>query len=72
MGTQYSITIEGLLDQKWQDRFEGFKISHSQGRTVIEGDVGDQSCLYGLLNLLRDLNLKLISVESGKTLEQRS
>jgi hypothetical protein len=34
----------------------------TDGNTVLEGPVADQSALHGVLNKLRDLGLPLISV----------
>lgn len=56
------IKIHEHLDQKWKDRFEGMTIKYHENQTIIEGMLKDQSHLHGILNMIRDLNLKLISV----------
>jgi hypothetical protein len=56
------IKIQEHLDPKWQDRFEGLAFSYLKNHTVIEGQLKDQAHLHGILNQIRDLNLKLLSV----------
>jgi hypothetical protein len=59
----YEIRVEGVLDQRWSDWFDGMQISSQPtGVTVITGPVADQAALHGLLAKVRDLNLPLISV----------
>ena len=59
----YQIHIRGKLDTKWSEWFSGFSITHTNGETVLEGAVADQSALYGLLAKIHDLGLTLIRVE---------
>ena len=62
-----NIKIEGCLDDKWAEWLEGFKITHTpQNETILSGKVKDQAALYGAIAKLRDLGLKLISVNSRK------
>ena len=42
---RYQIHIRGKLDPKWSDWFDGFSITHTNGETVLEGAVVDQSAL---------------------------
>jgi len=56
------ITIQGHLDKKWMCSFEGMNISCAGNNTILTGDIKDEAHLHGVLNLIRDLNLKLISV----------
>jgi hypothetical protein len=59
----YEICVEGFLDQRWSDWFDGLQISTRPGGvTMICGRVADQGALHGLLTRVRDLNLPLISV----------
>ena len=62
MKGKVKIEIKGHLDYKWQDWFEGMTISYSGDNTVLSGNIVDESFLHGILNQIRDLNLKLISV----------
>jgi hypothetical protein len=56
------ITIQGHLDTKWKNWFEGMVISYAGNNTILTGDIKDEAHLHGILNQIRDLNLKLISV----------
>jgi len=59
----YEIRLEGQLDPRWTERFEGLRLSHaSDGTTILRGPVVDQAALYGLLRQVRDLGLPLVSV----------
>jgi hypothetical protein len=61
--TNYRIKLKGCLDLKWSDWFEQMAISTEGGVTILKGPVADQAALHGLLIRIRDLNLKLLSVE---------
>jgi hypothetical protein len=59
----YQIRIEGHLDPKWSDWFEGLSITlENNGTTLLTGPVVDQAALYGLLRKVRDLGMPLLSV----------
>ena len=65
----YQIKLQGQLDEKWSDWFNGMTITSERGITTLTGAVVDQSALHGILAKIRNLNLTLISVtpiESGK------
>ncbi len=62
------IRVDGCIDEHWSSWFAGLTISHTdQGETVLSGVVVDQAALYGVLSLLRDLGLPLLSVESSES-----
>ncbi len=62
------IKFEGHLDKKWKDWFEGMVINYEGTNTILTGNIKDEAHLHGILNQIRDLNLKLISVNpAGKT-----
>jgi hypothetical protein len=56
------IKILGHLDKKWKISFEGFEINYEGDNTLLKGNIRDEAHLHGILNQIRDLNLKLISV----------
>ncbi len=60
---QIEIVVDGRLDSRRSGWFEGMTL-HSQpdGTTRITGSVADQAALFGLISRIRDLGLKLISV----------
>jgi hypothetical protein len=61
------IRIEGHLDQSWADWLDGFTLTHTeQGETILTGEITDQAAMYGLIAKLRDLGVKLISINSGE------
>jgi hypothetical protein len=75
----YEIRLQGHLDARWGDRFEGMTITlEENGNTLLSGLVPDQSALHGLLKKVRDLGLPLLSVnqipplESSKKKQTRS
>jgi len=59
---QVLIEIKGQLDKQWTGWFENMEISYDGEHTILTGQVIDQAALHGILNRIRDLNLKLISV----------
>jgi hypothetical protein len=64
-----TIIVLGHLDIKWKDWFEGMVISYAGNNTILSGDIKDEAHLHGVLNQIRDLNLKLISVNpAGKNI----
>jgi len=38
------------------------KINYEEGNTILSGNIKDEAHLHGILNFIRDLNIKLISV----------
>ena len=62
MKGKIEIKVEGHLDKKWMDWFVGMVISYEDANTILSGNIKDEAHLHGILNQIRDLNLKLISV----------
>jgi len=60
------IIIQGHLDKQWKNRFEGMKISYEAGNTILSGSLKDEAHLHGILNIIRDLNIKLISINPAE------
>jgi hypothetical protein len=64
---QAQIRIEGHLDESWSEWLDGFTLIHiDNGETILTGAVKDQAALYGLIAKLRDLGVKLISVNFAR------
>ena len=68
-GGIYEIKIKGILDEHWNQWFEGMSLQSvkngeiGQMCTIITGSFPDQPALHGLLAKIRDLNLTLVSVQ---------
>lgn len=63
----YEIKVKGELDPVWIEWFEGLSLVHDcEGNTVLTGLIVDQTALHSILLKIRDLNLKLISVNEIK------
>jgi hypothetical protein len=63
---QVEIRVEGHLDRGWAEWLDGLTIAHTEhNETILTGPVRDQAALYGLIAKLRDLGVKLVSVNSG-------
>ena len=64
------IRIKGHIGDQWSEWFDGLAISHSdQDETILSGVLPDQAALYGIIARLRDLGLKLTSVNSEEIVE---
>ena len=66
---RFQIVIKGCIDKEWAEWFGEMEINCHKGNTILTGDLPDQSALHGLLNQIRDLNLKLISVNPYKEIK---
>ena len=59
----YEIRLQGHLDARWGDWFEGYTLtSEGDGTTTLTGRAIDQAALHGLLRRVADLGVVLISV----------
>ncbi len=59
----YEIRVEGHLDGRWTEWFEGMNVTPEDGgETLLSGPVEDQAALHGLLRKVRDLGMPLLSV----------
>ena len=62
----YDIRVAGHLSANWAARFEEMSMRHEpEGETVLTGKL-DQSALHGVLMKIRNLGLKLISVNPAE------
>jgi hypothetical protein len=61
--THYEIRVNGHLTGAWADWFSGLRVANLEsGEAVLSGILPDQAALYGVLNRISSLGLKLISV----------
>jgi hypothetical protein len=60
--TRYRIAIRGRLTERLGSAFEGLALEPGREMTVLVGDIRDQAQLYGVLDLVRNLGLELVSV----------
>jgi hypothetical protein len=62
MKSKTQIIIQGHLDMKWADWFEESEIAGCGNNTILIIHIKDEAHMHGILNKIRDLNLKLISI----------
>ena len=60
--TRYRIAIRGRLTERLGSAFEGLVLEPGRELTVLVGEIRDQAHLYGVLELVRNLGLELVSV----------
>jgi hypothetical protein len=66
----YRIRVQGHLDPRWQQRFEGLRIEKQEaGATLLSGTLPDQAALHGMLLQIIRLGLTLLSLETSEALE---
>ncbi|MET0974430.1 MAG: hypothetical protein ABWX82_02015 [Leifsonia sp.] len=59
----FEIVVKGTLSPAIMAAFEGFTASpRTDGTTHLVGSVPDQARLHGLLGMLQDLTIELVSV----------
>jgi len=65
--TFYAIEVSGRFGEEWSEWFGNMTLtikSSAEGSTitVLSGPVPDRAALFGILNRIRDLGVRLISV----------
>ncbi len=56
------IKVQGHLNGKWKECFEGMEISYEGNNTILSGKLKDEAHLHRVLNIARDNNLIIISI----------
>ena len=60
--TTYEIRVRDILDVKWSTYFLPFSLAAGEDETLLTGVTVDQAELFGVLLKIRDLGLRLVSV----------
>jgi hypothetical protein len=63
-GTVYRIVVRSELSNRYAAAFEGMEMETNNGDTVLTGEIIDQPHLYGILDRINGLGLRLLSVEA--------
>jgi hypothetical protein len=59
----FQIRVKGHLDSQWSDWFDDMTITlDKDGTTLLTGPVVDDAALHGLLKIIRDSGMRLLSV----------
>jgi hypothetical protein len=59
---RYEVRVEGVLDGRWSEWFEGLHLQNQSGETILSGALPDQPALHGILDKVRDLGLTIITM----------
>ena len=60
------IRVKGHIDMEWSKWLGDLSIMHTaDGETVLSGSVRDQAAMYGLLEKIYGMGLRLVSVSCG-------
>jgi hypothetical protein len=59
---RYEVRVEGVLDERWSEWFQGLQVRSEGAETILAGTVPDQSALHGILDRVRDLGLTITTV----------
>jgi outer membrane PBP1 activator LpoA protein len=63
-GTVYRIVVRSELGDRYAVAFEGMQMDTKSGNTVLTGKIIDQPHLYGILDRINGLGLRLLSVQA--------
>jgi hypothetical protein len=63
-GTVYRIIVRSELSDTYAVAFEGMEMETKDGDTVLTGEIVDQPHLYGILDRINGLGLRLLSVQA--------
>jgi hypothetical protein len=62
MSGKTMIKIQGHLNGKWEECFNGLKISYEGNNTILTGKIDGKAHIYRILNIIQNNNLTLISI----------
>jgi hypothetical protein len=69
---RYRIELESTLDTDWSEWLGGLTLEHGpDGRTILTGELADQSALHGLLARIRDLGIPILLVARLRTVDSQ-
>jgi outer membrane PBP1 activator LpoA protein len=68
----YRIVVRSELGDRYACAFEGMRMEMREGQTILTGEVKDQPHLFGVLQRLNGLGLKLLSVQAMPAEEHSS
>jgi hypothetical protein len=60
----YRIVVRSELSERYAAAFEGMKMETKDGQTILIGEIIDQPHLFGILDRINGLGLKLLSVQA--------
>ena len=63
-GRVYRIVVRSELSDKYAVAFEGMQMEIKNGQTVLIGEIIDQPQLFGILDRINSLGLRLLSVHT--------
>ena len=67
MSRRYEFRVEGLVSQRTRDAFPDMSVVDAPVETIILGEVVDESHLHGVLALIQDLGLRVVSVNEVRS-----
>jgi len=59
----YRIVVRSELSERYALAFEGMKMETKDGQTILIGEIIDQPHLFGILDRINGLGLRLLSVQ---------
>lgn len=59
---RYEVRVQGMLDGRWSQWLGGLQVSSEGGESALSGTLPDQSALHGVLEMVFDLGLAVVTV----------
>ena len=63
----YEFRVAGLLSQRSRDAFPEMTVVDAPPETIIRGEVVDESHLHGVLAMIQNLGLRVVSLHEVPT-----